>query len=119
MPLFLVWQGLEYPQVFHVLLFVWGFGHSRELKVYRVKISMMFSIGLVSVINRPESAKTSKPAPINVQVLTSGNLWVGGKKVRNGVPTKKKLLSLGHLTLSQVKYFPLFSFHEVSRKCPW
>lgn len=89
MPLFLVWQGLEYPQVFHILLFVWGFGHSRELKVYNMKISMMFSIGLVSVINRPESAKTSKPALINVQVLTSGNLWVGGKKVRNGVPTKK------------------------------
>ena len=54
-----------------------GFGHSRELKLYNMKISMMFSIGLVSVINRPESAKTSKPALINVQVLTSGNLWIG------------------------------------------
>ena len=30
-----------------------------------------------------------REALINVQVLASGNLWVGGKKVRNGVPTRK------------------------------
>lgn len=60
-------------------------------------------------------------APLSIQVLTTGNLsvggWVGLKKVRNAGSTKAVALLRSPNTIPQTqrcvrKYFPLISFHS-------